>query len=184
MNATDIGTPMQQLWQRCHDSPIARWQLEFVLRLAGAEAASIMLLDEAGDNLVFCQSLGSAAVRIGTYDEALRVSMSASVGIAPLVVLFGHGICMAEGDPRHNPEVDRRVGSRTRALCSQPLSTSERVLGTLNVLNPHGDAPEGSRWRFQADDLEAIQAATACVGLWLNREWENLSCAPTDLRTR
>jgi hypothetical protein len=145
-----------------------------------------MLLDDEGSHLVFCLSAGENADAYtggGEYEKAVRVPMSGSIGINPLVVLYGKPICMREGDPRHYPEVDRIVGTHTRSLYAIPLATQERVVGTFSAINAHLQDPEGISAGFSMSDMESMNAAAEAVRLWLTFQMEVLLREPEDLRS-
>lgn len=178
---------LERLWEVCRRSDFVRRQLLFALEAVEGETASVMLLDEEGANLVFCVSVGENAFRYmgeGEYDAALRVPVSGTIGINPLVVLYGKPISMVEGDSRHNPEVDAIVGTKTSSLYSIPLAAGERVVGTFSAINAHGGklSEKGSPG-FGSEEMEAMNAASEAVRLWLTQEMEVLEGEPDDLRT-
>lgn len=174
---------MERLWRTCRQSDLIRWQLSFALRFVEGETASVMLLDDSGANLVFCLSVGENAARYmghGEYEEALRVPVAGTIGVNPLVVLYGKPICMGEGDPRHNPGVDTAVGTKTRNLYAIPLASAGEVVGTFSAINAHGGS--GGKG-FAGTDMEAMNAAAEAVRMWLGRAMEEMAHEPDDLRT-
>ena len=174
----DMNNKILALWELCHQSDFIRWQLTFALSLIEGETASVMLLDEAGENLVFCSSIGENVDKYlgqGKYEDAMRVPMNSEKGINPLVVLFGKPICMEDGDPRHYPNIDQVAGTKTRSLYALPLAAKDRVVGTFSAINAHYKTPDLSRrFHFDNRDLEAMRAASHAVHLWLSHLWEDL----------
>ena len=174
----NMNNKMLALWELCHQSDFIQWQLTFTLSFIEGETASVMLLDEAGENLVFCSSIGENVDKYlgqGKYEDAMRVPMNSEKGINPLVVLFGKPICMEEGDPRHYPNIDQAAGTKTRSLYALPLAAKDRVVGTFSAINAHYKAPDLSRrFHFNDRDLKAMHAASHAVHLWLFHKWEDL----------
>ena len=172
------STLMARLWRICCESDFIRRQLDFALSYVEAETASVMILDDAGENLVFCFSVGENSDKYtggGDYQKAVRGPMSATKGINPLVVLYGKPICMEESDPRHNPDIDQLVGTKTHSLYAIPLAVTDRVVGTLSAINAHYKSARGPTEKsFSRQDLEAMNAAAREVHRFISRKWEEL----------
>jgi signal transduction histidine kinase len=77
----------------------------------------------------------------GSSLKELRVPLD--TGLAGHTFRQGKSLCLGDayGDPRFNPEVDRRSGFKTRSIISVPLKhVGGRVLGVLQVLDRRADA--------------------------------------------
>jgi Nif-specific regulatory protein len=121
-----------------------------------AEAASVMLLDPARDELFFYTVDDTP----GVVAKLREVRIPAGRGIAGAVLRSGKTTFVndAAADPRFYSEVDRRSGSTTRTLLCAPLRTSGAPLGVVQVVN--GRLGSG----FAAADgalLEALGASIA-----------------------
>ena len=82
---------------------------------------------------------------------------------------------MEKPDPRHNPTIDRAVGTYTRSLYTIPVANEERTLGTLSTINVHVKDSGGPADRFSAADMAALQTAAEALSFWITKEWGRLS---------
>jgi hypothetical protein len=167
----------ERLWMACHHSVYVKQQLGFARAAVQAENTALLLLDDAGENLVFCASVGEHSERYtggGGYEAALRVSMSEGIGMNPLAVLYSKPMSMEQPDARHNPAIDRAIGTKTRSLYTVPLAGPQITLGTFSTINVHEGASAELTDKFQPGDIEALQAVGEALNLWISREWEKL----------
>lgn len=144
-------------------SPVSNSRLldlivETAARVIGARAASLLLVDEAAQELLFAVALGPKADAV----RELRVPLGH--GIAGLVAVSGQPMAVADaaGDPRQAADVARRVGYAPQSLLCVPLLYRDRVVGVLELLDKEGASS------FGADDLGTLglfaeQAAVAIV---------------------
>jgi sigma-B regulation protein RsbU (phosphoserine phosphatase) len=118
--------------------------------LLGAEASSILLIDEQSGELKFEASSGDG--NQGKQLTSQRVP--ANQGIAGWVVQNGQPLVVDDPskDPRFYDQIDKAVGSSTRNILAVPLAVKDRVIGVAEVLNKRGG--EG----FSPADLELAQA--------------------------
>ena len=119
------------------------------------ERATVFLLDRERNELYSKVATGAQEIRF-----------PATKGIAGEVATTGQ-ICNvpdAYADPRFNPEIDRRLGFRTRNMLTFPLQgmNNERI-GVLQVLNKH-DGP------FPAEDEELAMTLSAQTGVAIQRQ--------------
>lgn len=102
-----------------------------------AEAATVLLLDDAGERFAFYQVEGPAKPLL----EA--ASFPADQGIAGAVLQSGQSEIV--DDPQHDPRwyqaVDSDTGIPTRNLIAVPLVAGEERIGVLEVLNKVGGEP-------------------------------------------
>lgn len=127
----------------------------------GARAASIFLLDEDTDELVFEAVAGEGA------GELVGTRLPSSTGIAGWVLVTRQPLVLddVKNDPRFSRETAERTGFVPEGLMAVPLLHEERSLGVLQVL----DRPQQSRFSLQEMDLLGLFATQAAVGLELLR---------------
>lgn len=98
-----------------------------------AEVASLLLIDEATDELVFRVALGGKGSDL---QEKFRVKMGE--GIAGTVAKTGEPLVIndPQNDPRFAKRFDNSTGFVTRAILCVPLKVKDRVIGVLQAINP------------------------------------------------
>jgi GAF domain-containing protein len=135
----------------------------------GARAASIFLLDEAADELVFEAVSGEGA------DSLVGTRLPSSTGIAGWVLVTRQPLVLddVKSDPRFSRETAERTGYVPQGLMAVPLLHEERALGVLQVL----DRPQRSRFSLQEMDLLGLFASQAAVALELLRSARNARSA-------
>jgi GAF domain-containing protein len=127
----------------------------------GARAASIFLLDEEADELVFEAVSGEGAA------ELVGTRLPSSTGVAGWVLVTRQPLVLddVQSDPRFSRETAEKTGYVPKGLMAVPLLHDERSLGVLQVL----DRPQRSRFSLEEMDLLGLFAAQAAVGLELMR---------------
>ena len=142
--------------------------------VCGAEAASLLLIDETGEQLRFHVAHGEAGAELG------KVRIPLGAGIAGTVAASGEALLIpdAYADPRFDPAHDRRTGFRTRSLLTVPLLSKARVLGVVQVVN------KASAASFDEADRELLEsfAAQAAVSLENARLFADTVRMAEDLR--
>lgn len=135
----------------------------------GARAASIFLLDEATDELVFEAVSGEGA------DSLVGVRLPSSTGIAGWVLVTRQPLVLddVKSDPRFSRETAEKTGYVPQGLMAVPLLHEERALGVLQVL----DRPQRSRFSLQEMELLGLFASQAAVALELLRSARNARSA-------
>ncbi|HEX8311195.1 MAG TPA: GAF domain-containing protein, partial [Chthoniobacteraceae bacterium] len=123
--------------------------LDVARRVMNAEAASLFLIDRAGD-------LELASARGGPADDVdhSTIIVPRGRGISGWVLEHGQPLLIpdAYADPRFYREVDKLTGFRTRSIICVPLLRKGMEIGVLQVLNPIG------REAFDEADLEPFTA--------------------------
>jgi GAF domain-containing protein len=134
---------------------------EVARAIFGARAASIFLLDEATDELVFEAVAGEGSERL------LGRRFPSSTGLAGWVLVTRQPFVIEDvsEDPRFARDFAETTGYVPRGLMAVPLLHEERALGVLEVL----DRPQRSRFSLQEMDLLALFANQAAVALDLLR---------------
>jgi GAF domain-containing protein len=134
---------------------------EVARAIFGARAASIFLLDEATDELVFEAIAGEGS------DTLLGRRFPSSTGLAGWVLVTRQPIVIEDvsEDPRFARDFAETTGYVPRGLMAVPLLHGERALGVLEVL----DRPQRSRFSLQEMDLLALFGNQAAIALDLLR---------------
>jgi GAF domain-containing protein len=132
------------------------------MHLAKAQDGSVLLLDEEKNELVF-------AVVHGDIEGELRgFRIPAGTGIAGWVASEAKSAVVnnPRQDWRFSPLVDELFGFVTRSIICVPMSTQDKTVGVINLLNKQEDAPF-----VEADAaLLSILAHVAAVALEAMRE--------------
>jgi signal transduction histidine kinase len=131
--------------------------MQLAVDVIDAGAASIMLIDEENEELVFEVSHGSRA-------QALRQQrIPLNEGIAGWVAHHGQPVITndARTDSRFSHRVDVRTGFLTQSIAAVPLKMKGRIIGVLEVLNKYSD--DG----FNQEDIQVMNsiAAQAAVAI-------------------
>lgn len=113
-----------------------------------AQAASLMLLDELTQELVFRIALGETG---GALKEKFRVRLGE--GIAGWVAQKGESLLVNDvrRDPRFAGRFDQATGFESRAILCVPMRARDRLIGVLEAINPEG------RRAFSEGDLHLFQ---------------------------
>lgn len=120
--------------------------LEIVLftsmKAVSAEAASVLLLDEAKESFSFFHVEGAAKPLLG------ETTFQATEGVAGSVLqtLEAEIVSDTASDARFYGRIDAKTGFETRNLIAVPLLAGNEPIGVLEVLNREGDEV------FTADD--------------------------------
>lgn len=125
--------------------------MRLATEMIDAGAASLMLIDDKQDELVFEISLGSR----GHVLRQQRIPLDE--GIAGWVARHGQPAIAndARADPRFSHRVDVRTGFLTQSIAAVPLKVKGRVIGVLEVLNKYSDAG------FDQEDVQLMSAIAA-----------------------
>jgi GAF domain-containing protein len=132
--------------------------VEVARAIFSARAASIFLLDEAADELVFEAVAGEGE------GELVGRRLPSSTGIAGWVLVTRQPLVLEDvtGDPRFARDAAESTGYVPRGLMAVPLLHGERALGVLQVLDP-----DGERASLAEVELLGLFAGQAATGLEL-----------------
>lgn len=150
--------------------------LEMIVQTAShvirARAASLCLVDDSGQELVFEVVQGEKA------EELRKTRVPIGHGIVGLVAQMGEPIAIsdAQTDPRHAADVAQRVGYVPHSIVAVPLFYEDRILGVLELL----DKQDGAS--FGADDLESLGlfANQAAIAIQQSRSHTSLALTLMD----
>jgi len=135
--------------------------LELVMQeskeVMNAEASSLMLYDEATDELYFEIALGEKAAAIK------RIRLKRGEGIAGTAAEERKSIVVNDvaRDARHFKQADTVSAFTTRNLIATPMIRGDRLIGVLEVLNKANNEP------FTEDDTKVLEffAAQAAIAI-------------------
>ncbi len=117
------------------------------------QAASLALLDEAAEELVF------RAVEGGAGHQLVGGRLKVGEGIAGWVAETGQPVVIhhAHSDPRFHAETDRRTGFYTSAIACAPIRQEGKLIGVLEAVNPR-------RGHFERDTLMVLNGICNLAG--------------------
>ncbi len=127
---------------------VLRSTVERAVEFIHCEAGSLLLVDDATNELLFKIALGPAGAKL------INTRLPPGAGIAGTVVHTGEPLIVndAKSDPRHYPNVDASTALTTRSLLCVPLIGKDRVIGALEVMNKVGGLP------FEKEDQDSLAA--------------------------
>jgi GAF domain-containing protein len=131
--------------------------VEVARAIFGAKAASVFLLDEESDELVFEAVAGHGAGAL------TGMRFPASTGIAGWVLTTRQSLVIDDlsSETRFSREVAESTGYVPTNMMAVPLLAEERALGVLEVL----DRPPDSRVKLAEVDLLGLFANQAAIAL-------------------
>jgi GAF domain-containing protein len=153
-------------------APVTHSQLlgmivETAAHIIDAQAASLLLVDEQNQELVFEVTLGQKA------SDVKKIRVPVGHGIAGLVAVSGQPMATSGGqhDPRQAADIAERVGYTPETILCMPLFHHDRVIGVLELLDKR-DAQS-----FTPADMDALGlfANQAAVAIELSRTQSNLT---------
>lgn len=126
-------------------------------KLLGAEASSIMLLDDDRQNLSFKVATGEK----GGVVQKMKVKVGQ--GIAGLVAESRKKIVVndAANDPRFNSQMDKASGFVTRSLICVPMVVESELIGVVEVLNKTAGA-------FSDEDEAVLESLASLAAVSIN----------------
>jgi GAF domain-containing protein len=155
------------------DDGTHRALLESIVQVARAifhaRAASVLLLDEATNELVFEAVVGEGE------DTLLGRRFPSGTGIAGWVLGTRQPLVLADvaTDPRFSADTAQSTGFVPKGIMAVPLLHGEDVLGVLEVL----DRPADARFRVEEVDLLGLFGIQAAAALALLRRARTAAAA-------
>ena len=124
-----------------------------------AQAASLFLVDEEREELVFQVALGAKA------DATKQFRVPLGHGIAGYVATTGQAIAVtdAQRDPRFASDIGQAIGYLPRTILCVPLYLRDRVIGVLELL----DKADGQH--FSTGDMEILGRFANLAALTLDQ---------------
>ncbi|MBA3365985.1 MAG: GAF domain-containing protein [Actinobacteria bacterium] len=129
--------------------------VEVARAMFAARASSIVLLDEASDELVFEAVAGEGS------DTLIGTRFPSSKGISGWVLVTRQPLVIEDvsADPRHARDVAEGTGYVPKGLMTVPLLLEERALGVLSVLDRQ------TQFTLEEMDLLGLFANQAAIAL-------------------
>jgi len=141
--------------------------VETAARVIGAQAASLFLIDQQTEELVFEVALGQKA------DEVKKFRVPLGHGIAGLVAVSGQAMAVSDvaNDPRRASDIQQSIGYTPRNILCVPLFYSDQIIGVLELLDKEGAAS------FSMADTDTLSmfANLAAVAIEQSRTHQNLA---------
>jgi len=123
------------------------------------EAASVALLDEEKENLVFRVAVGEAA------EEVIGLRLSPGQGVAGWVVQTGQStiVPVAHSDERYYSGIDDRTGFQTHTMLAVPIKLDKQTIGVIEAINPADGTfdDDAQRLLLAVADLAAVAIRNA-----------------------
>ena len=179
--ATTAGTALYELActfaERLELDELVPLVVEKCRSALAAEGASLMLLDEATNELYFHTSAEDPEV----VKRLRSLRFPADRGIAGAVLADGHAVRVDDvaADPRFYSGIDRESGTTTRNMVCAPLDVHGRRVGVVQVVNRRHGA-------FDDADVHLLEtlASSIAVALQNARRFETLRQSEETLRTQ
>jgi GAF domain-containing protein len=135
--------------------------VEVARAIFGARAASVLLLDDETNELVFEAVVGEGE------ETLVGRRFPAGTGIAGWVLATRQPLVLADvtADPRFSAETAKSTGYVPKGIMAVPLLHGEDALGVLEVL----DRPANARFRVEEVDLLGLFGIQAAAALALLR---------------
>lgn len=132
------------------------------MSLVKADDGSVLLLDEATDELVFAVVHGDVGGELRSH------RIGADIGIAGWVAAESEPVIAnnPRQDWRFSPQVDELFGFVTRSLICVPMSVGDNLVGVIELLNKHN----GEEFSEADVSLLLILGNTAATALETMRE--------------
>lgn len=128
-----------------------------VNHMLNVEAGSLLLLDEATEELAFVMTLEGGAERLANF------KIKIGEGIAGWVAQHGKPLLISDvkQDARFFPVIDKITGFKTQTILCVPLRSRQHTLGVLEVINKRGE--DGTMVPFSQDDLHLLNSLASWV---------------------
>ncbi|XKE94928.1 HD domain-containing protein [Metaplanococcus flavidus] len=107
-----------------------------MVTMVGAEAGTLWVLDQDGEEIKVVAAYGESA------DKIVNIRLKKDEGIAGKVIMSGEPVLIrnVQEHPDWSNRVDESSGFVTKSMITVPLKVKAKVLGSLQLLNKkHGD---------------------------------------------
>ncbi len=152
-----------------HDQDLLQSIVDAAARIFGAAAASIALVDESKQLLVFKVAYGAGK------ENVVGLSVPLDHGLAGYVVMTGQPISVREvqKDVRFNQDFASSTGYVPRSILATPLLFNEKVIGVMEVL----DKINAPSFGMQDMDLLGLFARQAAIAIHQSQQYDQLEAA-------
>jgi GAF domain-containing protein len=140
--------------------------VEAAARLFGAAAASIALVDEPAQEIVFRVAYGAGR------DEVIGMRIPLDQGIAGYVVNTGQPLAISnvQQDTRFARSAAEKTGYVPRSILAMPLLSGDRVIGVIEVL----DKIQAASFGMQDMELLGLFARQAAMAIHASQQFEHV----------
>jgi GAF domain-containing protein len=151
------------------DQDLLQSIVDAAAQIFGAAAASIALVDEAQQKLVFKVAYGAGK------ENVVGLSVDLDHGLAGYVVMTGQPISVRDvkQDARFNKDFAGSTGYVPRSILATPLLVEDQVIGVMEVL----DKINATSFGMQDMDLLALFAHQAAIAIHQFQQYERLGAA-------
>ena len=148
-----------------YEKEVKKRAMEAATQLMEAEVGSLLLIDEATQELYFDVALGDRGERV----KEIRLKMGE--GITGWVAKTGEPVIVADAqkDPRFTRKADDKSAFVTRNMICVPVKIRDRIIGVLQAINKLGMQPF-SKWDLEEFQSLADQVAIAIDNANLYKE--------------
>ena len=142
--------------------------------LMNAETSSLMLLDEATNELTFEVATGDPAA------EVAQMRVPADQGVAGWVLKNKKPALVSDvqKDERFYAQIDRASGYKTKSMLAVPLDIRGRIIGVVELINKR----DGSGFTERDQEIASAFAAQAAVAIENARLYLKLADALVESR--
>jgi HD-GYP domain-containing protein (c-di-GMP phosphodiesterase class II) len=150
----ELGTLLNSTLRK---DEIRRRSIEAITELVDAEVGSLLLVDEAMNELYFEVALGDEDKQKAIKEIRLKIGE----GIAGWVAAENRPVLIndVQNDPRFYKTADKKSKFVTRNMVCAPVTSKGRVLGVLQAMNKLNDR------KFTSDDLKALESLANQVAI-------------------
>ncbi len=154
---TTLNDVTRQLTSTLETEPLLQSILQSAVDILSCQAGSLMLIDEASDELVFRSVVSPVA------SDLVGKRMPSDRGVAGKSVKTGQAIIVNDVNrfPEWFSKPDKDTGFSTRALLVIPLMVKDRVIGVIEVINKK----DGSIFSTEDQELLSTFAPQAAVAI-------------------
>jgi GAF domain-containing protein len=151
------------------DQELLQSIVDAAAQIFGAAAASIALVDEANQKLVFKVAFGAGK------ENVVGVSIPLDHGLAGYVVMTGQPISVrdVQQDKRFNQGFASSTGYVPHSILATPLMFNDRVIGVMEVL----DKINAPAFGMQDMDLLGVFAHQAAIAIHQSQQYDHLDAA-------
>jgi len=139
------------------------------VRIFGAKAAGLLLVDEGEQSLVFRVEVGNQQ------KDLIGMRIPLDKGIAGYVVMTGQAIAVSnvQQDKRFNLDFAKSTGYVPDSILAAPLLLGDRVIGVLEVL----DKIKAASFGMQDMELMGLFAQQAALAIRQSQQLEQIGAA-------
>jgi signal transduction histidine kinase/putative methionine-R-sulfoxide reductase with GAF domain len=154
---SSLNEVTRKLTSTLETDPLLQSILESAVEILNCEAGSLLMVDQAVDELIFKVTVGPVATSLVNH------RMPAGQGVVGRAVRSGEVVIVNDVSryPEWFSKNDQKTGFITRALLAIPLKVKDRVIGVVEVINKK----DGTFFTRDDQDLLSAFASQAVVAI-------------------